>query len=102
KVAVAVALENPQATLTTHGNASNFLLGESGASNSYNTGTTYSFNPAPDLIAKAAFDPGFGHYEVFGLVDRFTDRIFPCVEFASGSPLCTAKGATSVTGAYNA
>ena len=29
KVAVAFAIENPQATLTTHGNAGNFLLGES-------------------------------------------------------------------------
>jgi len=102
KVAVAVAIENPQGTLTTHGNVSNFLVGESGASNSYNTGATYSFNPSPDIIAKVAFDPGFGHYEVFGLVDRFTDRVFPCVEFASGSPLCTATGATSATGAHNA
>jgi len=102
KVAVAFALENPQATLTTHGNAGNYLLGESGASNSYNTTATYSFNPAPDIIAKVAFDPGFGHYEIFGLVDRFTDRVFPCVEFASGSALCTAKGVTSATGAYNA
>jgi len=102
KVAVAVAIENPQATLTTHGNVSNFLVGETGASNSYNTTTNYSFNPSPDIIAKAAFDPGFGHYEVFGLVDRFTDRVFPCVEFASGSPLCTATGATSATGAHNA
>jgi len=102
KVAVAFALENPQATLTTHGNASNYLLGESGASNSYNTGATYSFNPSPDIIAKVAFDPGFGHYEIFGLVDRFTDRVFPCVEFVSGSALCTAKGATAATGAFNA
>jgi len=102
KVAVAFALENPQATLTTHGNASNYLLGESGASNSYNSTATYSFNPAPDIIAKVAFDPGFGHYEVFGLVDRFTDRVFPCVEFVSGSALCTVKGATSATGAFNA
>ena len=80
KFAVAVAIENPQATVTTHGNASNYLLGQSGASNSYNTTATYSFNPSPDIIAKVAFDPGFGHYEVFGLTDRFTDRIFPCVE----------------------
>ena len=102
KVAVAVAIENAQATLTTHGNASNYLLGESGASNSYNTTATYSFNPSPDIIAKIAFDPGIGHYEVFGLADRFSDRIFPCVEFAAGSPLCTATGATTATGAYNA
>ena len=107
KFAVAVAIENPQATLTTHGNAVvngqvNFLVGQSGASNSYNSTSTYSFNPSPDIIAKVAFDPGFGHYEIFGLADRFTDRVFPCVEFASGSPLCTATGATSATGAYNA
>ena len=102
KVAVAVAIENAQATLTTHGNASNYLLGESGASNSYNTTATYSFNPSPDIIAKIAFDPGFGHYEVFGLADRFSDRIFPCVEFVAGSPQCTAAGATTTTGAYNA
>jgi hypothetical protein len=102
KVAVAFAIENPQATLTTHGNANNYLLGETGASNSYNTTANYSFNPSPDIIAKVAFDPGFGHYEVFGLADRFTDRVFPCVEFAAGSALCTANGATSATGAYNA
>src|ERR1035441_862825 len=47
-----------------HGNASNYLLGEAGASNSYNTTANYSFNPAPDIIAKIAFDPGFGHYEL--------------------------------------
>ncbi len=102
KVAVAVAVENAQGTLTTHGNASNYLLGESGASNSYNTTATYAFNPSPDIIAKIAFDPGFGHYEVFGLADRFSDRVFPCVEFAAGSAQCTAPGATSTTGAYNA
>ena len=80
KVAVAFAIENPQATLTTHGNGGNYLLGENGASNSYNTTATYSFNPSPDVIAKVAFDPGVGHYEVFGIADRFTDRVFPCGE----------------------
>lgn len=101
KVAIAFALENPQATLTTHGNASNFLLGEAGASNGYNTTANYSFNPSPDLIAKIAFDPGVGHYEVFGLLDRFTDRVFPCVEnFASAS--CGSLTAASSVGAYNA
>lgn len=103
KVAVAVAIENPQATLTTHGNPDNFLLGSAGSgSGAYNSGITgctsstnattlvttttctpagtYSFNPSPDVIAKAAFDPGFGHYEVFAIWDRFKDRVFPCAE----------------------
>ena len=101
-VALAFAVENPQATVTTHGNAANYLLTQPGASNSYNSLATYGFNPSPDLIAKAAFDPGFGHYEIFGLLDRFTDRVFPCVEFAAASPLCSPASATPATGAYNA
>jgi hypothetical protein len=101
KVAIAVAVENPQATLTSHGNAANYLLGQNGASNSYNTTATYSFNPAPDIIAKIAFDPGFGHYEIFGLYDRFRDRVFPCVEnFARAA--CGSLTAASAAGAFNA
>jgi hypothetical protein len=129
KFAFAVAVENAQATLTTHNNANNFLLGEAGATNSYNdavtgcttssytpttTGAipiyyttctpaaTYAFNPSPDIIVKAAFDPGFGHYEVFGLFDRFRDRVFPCANFLVGGSTNCASGSTSVTGAYNA
>lgn len=100
KVAFAVAVENPQATVTTHGNASNFLLGEAGASNSYNTTATYSFNPSPDLIAKVAFDPGFGHYEIFGLYDRFTGRVFPCVENFASTDCGSLTGPSAVL-AYN-
>ena len=103
KVAVAVAIENPQATVATHGNANNYLFTQAGASNSYNTTATYGFNPAPDIIAKIAFDPGFGHYEIFGLADRFTDRIFPC-QNVSSTTLCggsTTPGLNAL-GAYNA
>jgi hypothetical protein len=108
KVAVAFAVEAPQGTLTTHGNGDNFLLGEAGASNSYNTTATYTFNPSPDLIAKIAFDPGFGHYEIFGLSDRFTDRVFPCGEVKLVAPATTGTCPNGVgtgpnaTGAYNA
>jgi hypothetical protein len=101
KVAIAVSMENAQGTLTTHGNFDNFLLGEAGASNTYNTTSNYTFNPSPDVIAKITFDPGFGHYEVFGLYDRFRDRIFPCAEnFASAA--CGSLAATSAVQAYNA
>jgi len=93
KAAFAVSVENAQGTLTSHGNADNFLLGSAGASNSYNTTSNYTFNPSPDIVAKAAFDPGFGHYEVFGLFDRFRDRVFPCGEV---SPTCAAVSAARV------
>jgi hypothetical protein len=100
KVSMAFAIENAQGTLSTSGNAANYLLGQLGATNEMNAfNGTYTANPAPDLVAKIAFDPGFGHYEVFGLADRFTDRIFPCVEPA-GNPICA--GGTTATGAFNA
>jgi hypothetical protein len=102
KVSVAVAMENAQGTLTTHNNGNNFLLGEGGASNSYNTGGTYTANPSPDIIAKIAFDPGFGHYEVFGLVDRFTDRVFPCGEVATATTVCNGITGANAAGAFNA
>jgi uncharacterized coiled-coil protein SlyX len=131
KVTVAASVEAPQATLSTHGNANNFLLGSEGATNSYNdavsgcttstytaTGATtptyyttcspvgtYSFNPSPDVIAKIAFDPGFGHYEVFGLWDRFRDRVYPCANFVLGTtgpcPNDAAKTGPSAYGATN-
>jgi hypothetical protein len=131
KFAAAVAVENPQGTLTTHGNTDNFLLGSAGATNSYNdaltacatnsftaTGATsptfyvtctpaatYTFNPSPDIIAKLAFDPGFGHYEVFGLWDRFRDRVFPCANFVIGTtgpcPIDASVTGPSAHGAFN-
>jgi hypothetical protein len=36
-----------------------------------------SFNEAPDMLAKAAFDPGFGHYEVFGMAASSTRPSIP-------------------------
>ncbi len=102
KLWLAAAIENPQATATLHNNADNFLLGETGDGKSYNPSGTYSFNPSPDIIAKVAFDPGFGHYEIFGLYDRFADRIFPCGDVGATTHCdgSTAAG-PSVLGAYN-
>jgi hypothetical protein len=108
KVWLAVAAENSQATITSSNNGDNFTIGSQGASGGlYNAGASasasgtaanlanYSFNPAPDLIAKAVFEPGFGHYEVFGVYDRFRDRIYPCGEVASATTLC---GGSTVAG----
>jgi hypothetical protein len=99
KVWFAVSMENAQATLSTHGNVANYLLGSAGAGGGvYNGAVTsctyssttnattcspaasYAFNPSPDIIAKLAFEPGFGHYEIFGVYSRFRDRVFPCCE----------------------
>jgi hypothetical protein len=107
----AISVENSQATLSSHNNAANFLLGSAGASGGlYNptittcststSGVTtctptapYSFNPAPDIVAKLAFEPGFGHYEIFGVYSRFRDRVFPCEEVSVSCPVATTVGA---------
>lgn len=104
KVWFGFSMENAQATVTTHSNAGNFLVGEPGANRAFPNTATYSFNPSPDLIAKVAFEPGFGHYEVFGLFSRFRDRTYPC-EDVTASTLCggsatagpNALGATNVS-----
>ena len=65
----------------TTGTTSNFFLNAPGAgAGLYNAfdSTGYTVNKAPDLIFKAALDPGFGHYELFGIVSFFRDRIYPC------------------------
>jgi outer membrane murein-binding lipoprotein Lpp len=63
----------------------------------YSSTSNYSFNYAPDLIAKTAYETGWGHFEVFGIGRFFRDRIFP-----NGAPPPGAATTTtaSVLGAY--
>jgi hypothetical protein len=114
---LAASLEDSQTTLSASGNASNFALGSPGNGGGlYNGGITacstsatgvttctnaanYSFNAMPDVIVKAAFEPGFGHYEVFGIFSRFRDRVYPCVEPLDNPSLCGTS--VSALGAYN-
>jgi hypothetical protein len=118
KVWLGFSVEDSEATLTAHGNtAGSFLLGGpglsaglyngaiSGCSTSPSSITTlpatvattctalanYSYNPSPDFVAKLAFQPGFGHYEIFGIGSGFRDRIFP--DAGAKTP--------SVAGAFN-
>ena len=41
--------------------------------------TNISFNQAPDILVKAAFDPGWGHYEVFGIAGFAHETVYPGV-----------------------
>jgi len=51
----------------------------------YNSTANYSFNYAPDLVAKVAWEPRFGHYELFAIGRFFRDRVFPNGQLASGA-----------------
>jgi hypothetical protein len=105
KFALGVSIEGPQATIggrgfssvttinsaaapatiitsgTTTAVTGNFFLNAPGAAaggnNSFDA-TGYTVNKAPDFIFKAAADPSFGHFELFGIVSEFRNRIYPC------------------------
>lgn len=99
---LAASLENPQTIFAGTTVSNNFALGSAGTSgglyNAFNG--TYSFNATPDVIVKAAFEPGFGHYEIFGILSRFRDRVYPCVEYTLDPSLCGTTAASAI-GAYN-
>lgn len=52
----------------------------------YNPTANYSYNYAPDVLAKAAYEPTWGHFEVFGIGRFFRDRVFPNGPPPPGAP----------------
>lgn len=96
KFALGLSVEGPEATIggrgfslattttvgtaavATTGNAFVFGPGSGGGLYNFVDTTGYSFNKTPDIIVKATADPGFGHYEVFGIVSTFRNRVYPC------------------------
>lgn len=67
---------NPGGTNTLN-SGTTVLIGSGGAGGGlYNSTANYSFNYTPDFVVKAAFEPGWGHWEVFGIERNFRDRIY--------------------------
>ena len=114
KFALGVSVESPQATIggrgfslvttTTVGGASvattgNTFLNAPGAGGGlYNAfdSTGYTVNKAPDILVKAAVDPGWGHYEAFGIISTFRNRVYPCGVIGTNAT-DTAPPATTTT-----
>jgi hypothetical protein len=71
---------SPPTSITTGPAGSEFITNVNntcqGASHLDNT-TTCTNDIAPDLVEKVAIDPGWGHYEVFGLQRWFADNVSP-------------------------
>ena len=63
----------------------------------YNPTANYSFNEAPDLLAKAAYETNWGHFELFGVTRFFRDRVYPNGPAPSGA---SQPVTTSALGAY--
>ena len=88
KVWAGLSLESPQTTFSSAGGPNcltgvqaptaigggTLEYGQCGGSN-VNSIQSYSDNIAPDIIAKIAADPGWGHYEVYGLLRFLGGRV---------------------------
>lgn len=66
---------------------SNLLIGTVGNTGGlYDNQSNYSFNLTPDFIAKIAIQPGWGHWELFGIGRSFRDRIYSTPAFPVPAP----------------
>ena len=83
----------------------NLIIGSAGTGGGlYNATANYSYNLAPDLIAKIAIEPGWGHWELFGIGRTFRDRVFPnetCTNTTITSGITTTTCTGNSSGAYN-
>jgi hypothetical protein len=101
KTWAAFEIGNSQTTLGTSYTPANLMgfntsanaLSPNGSTLNYLAGSTNGMSTqlAPDFIGKIAFEPGFGHYEIKGIVRLFRDRIATTSE-AQGSTNVTAGG----------
>jgi hypothetical protein len=101
-----ISVENAQ-TLNPAGQnlPTNVLLGSAGTGGGlYNGGgspsgsnlANYSFNYTPDFVAKLAVEPGWGHWEVFGIGRSFRDRIYPGSTNLLSAQLCGSSPCNDV------
>jgi hypothetical protein len=109
-IAVGVSVENPATIFG--GSIATAPLGTGGAFvsgnvvnglvvNFLNTGGGGDFlqnvnvttDQAPDVIEKVAFDPGWGHYEIFGIQRFFSDNVLTCTTV---NGLCVANSTAMV------
>jgi len=114
KLTVGVSIEGPQTTLGGRGfsaftnaagaTSQNFWYaapGNGGGLNNFTDATGYTPNRAPDIVFKAVADPGFGHYEIFGIFSQLRARIYPCAVVsatAAGVTVNADGSTTTVTG----
>ena len=91
KFSLAASMEGSQETVAGRGfstytatsgtattNAFVYALGAGGGLYNAFDPTGYAPNKLPDFVFKASWDPGWGHFEIFGIVSEFRNRIYPC------------------------
>ncbi|HTZ69754.1 MAG TPA: hypothetical protein VMB71_03800 [Acetobacteraceae bacterium] len=98
---LAASVENPQTVYYTGPNGA--VPSSLGTINSTNpggtlffSGTNYSTEVAPDVIVKAAADPGFGHFEAYGVARFMHDRISTLGDGSSHTVMGGGGGAAAI------
>ncbi|MBS0366557.1 MAG: hypothetical protein JSR67_12125 [Proteobacteria bacterium] len=84
-VSLGLSLESPQTLIYNGPNPlpKNTVYNNPGGS-LYYSGQNYTLDAAPDVIAKLALDPGYGHYELYGVARWFRDRAAGVNDSVSG------------------
>jgi hypothetical protein len=72
----AVSAENPQLN-NPYGAPSWVATKETGGGGGLlsDSNTSFSFDGMPDIVVKLAAEPGWGHYEIYGLARQFRDQV---------------------------
>ena len=73
---LAASVESPQTTVASQPNAvgTNYAIGQGPGSL---FASTLSVNDIPDIVVKAAYEPCWGHFEVFNLTRNFQSSLLP-------------------------
>jgi hypothetical protein len=88
----ALSAESPQASFT-GGTPTTTVINNPGVGGGLLPSTNnYSLDFAPDVIAKFAIDPGWGHYELYGMGRGFRDRYEPTANSVAGTDNTTWGG----------
>ena len=86
---LAISIESPQTVAATPPNTvgTNSSLGQSGGGSL--TNVNLSANTYPDLVIKAAYDPGWGHFEIFDLTRTFKSTLVDASGNVNGNETTT-------------
>jgi flagellar motility protein MotE (MotC chaperone) len=62
----------------------------------YDNQSNYSYSLTPDFVAKLVAEPGWGHWELFGIGRSFRDRIYP----TGGTPFNSTAWGGGIGGGF--
>ena len=96
----ALSLESPQAIVV--GSLPSGTVAQLPGGSLLNSTANYSLESSPDIVVKAAIDPGYGHYEIFDLSRSFNDRVDPAKGTATAGATTLGSNNSASANSYGA